>query len=335
MKTRRTFTTLSSKLRRLARATSPPAPLLKERGERPRALSFQAPLLQERGWGEVARARTAAFVTLVLFAVGALPARAADLSLDVTAEHLSATFTGDRTAEASAVTLAVGWMPGDRLAVRVEVPALRARSSQTLLARLGPTPRVLQALAAGNRALQRQVPGEWQTGLGDVRLEAQGELAGGGARLYRLAAELDVKAPTADEERGLGTGEWDARLGLLGERRFWSATLFGGAGYSRLGDPRRLELRDVPDGFLGIESEPWHELRAAAWIEGHGAVLAGAEARSALGIGVRRSGRTPWRLVATVGLTGAEEEIGFLFGVSVLDAADGGSWGRPAGRRRR
>ncbi len=213
---------------------------------------------------------------------------------------------------------------------------MRARSSQTLLSSLGPTPRVLQALAEGNnralQRLQRQVPGEWETGLGDVRVEIMSELAGGGARLYRLAAELDAKAPTADADRRLGTGRWDARIGLLGERRFWSATLFGGAGFNRLGDPRQLELRDVPDGYLGIESEPWREMRGAVWIEGYGAVVAGAEARSALGLGVRGSGRWPWRLSATVGLTGAEEEIGFLFGVSV--AGEGG-WNRTTPRRRR
>ncbi len=42
---------------RLGRATSPPAPLLKERGEKYVGKSLQAPLLQERGWGEVAGAR--------------------------------------------------------------------------------------------------------------------------------------------------------------------------------------------------------------------------------------------------------------------------------------
>ncbi len=270
---------------------------------------------------------------LALLAATPPPSRAADLLLDITAEHLSATFPGERTAEASAVTLGLGLAPGDRLAFRIEVPVVRARSSQPLWARLGPTPRVLNALAGGNRNLQRQVPGEWQSGLGDVRLEIQGDLAGGGAKLHHLIAELDVKAPTADEQEGLGTGQWDARIGLVGERRFWSATLFGGAGFSRLGDLPRLELRDVPDAFLGIESEPWHGLRAAAWIEGQSAVLAGAETRSALGLGVRSSGRHPWRLVATVGLTGAEEEIGFLFGTSILSGPGGTSWGRPAGRR--
>jgi hypothetical protein len=272
------------------------------------------------------RILTTALLLLIPAAV-----HAGGLSFDVTAEHLSATFTGDRTTEASAVTLAVGFEPGDRLAVRVEVPAVRARSSQTLLARLGATPRVLNALAERNRALLRQVPGDWRTGLGDVRLEIQGDLAGGGARLYRFTGELNAKAPTADESRGLGTGGWDARVGLLGERRFWSATLFGGAGFNRLGDPRKIELRDVPDGFLGVESEPWRGLRAALWVEGHGAVLEGSEARSAVGVGVRSSGGRPWRLITTVGLTGSEEEIGFLFGVSVTGRE---SWGRPLGRRR-
>ncbi len=282
--------------------------------------------LPKRGHGgEVSRANFTS-ISLLLLLLLAAPARAADLSLDVTAEHLSATFSGDRTTEASAVTLALGWEPSDRLAVRVEVPAVRARSSQTLLARLGATPRALNALAERNRTLLRQVPGDWETGLGDIRIGVLGDLAGGGARLYRVSAEVDLKAPTADEEKRLGTGKWDARLGLLGERRFWSATLFGGAGFNHLGDPRQLELRDVPDGFLGIESEEWRELRAAVWLEGHGAVLEDGGTRSALGVGVRRSGRMPWRLVATVGLSGAEEEIGLLFGVSV---AGTGSWSRP------
>jgi hypothetical protein len=268
-----------------------------------------------------------------------LPAHAADLSLatdlslDVTAEHLSASFAGNRSAEASAVTFGLGLTPGDRVSLRVEVPVVRARSSQPLWAQLGATPRVLRALEAGNLRLLQQVPGDWESGLGDLRIEAQADLAGGGARLYHWMAELDVKAPTADVEEGLGTGEWDARIGLVGERRFWSATLFGGAGYSRLGDLRKVELRDVPDAFVGVESEPWWGLRAALWIEGQSAVLAGQEARSAVGFGLRSSGHRPWRLVATVGLTGSEEEIGLLFGTSLRDASGGLGWGRPAGRR--
>ena len=271
---------------------------------------------------------------LLVLLLSAIPARATDLLLDVTAEHLSATFPGDRTAEASAVTFGLGLAPSGRLALRVEVPVLRARSSQPLWARFGATPRVLNALAAGNRNLMRQVPGDWRSGLGDIRMEVQADLTGGGAKLYHLIGELDVKAPTADEEEKLGTGRWDARIGLVGERRFWSATVFGGAGYNRLGDPQKLELRDVPDAFLGVESEPWHNLRAAAWIEGQSAILEGLESRTALGLGVRSSGRHPWRLVATMGLTGADEEIGLLFGVALFDAPDVESWGRPAGRRR-
>jgi len=251
-------------------------------------------------------------------------------------EHLSATFLGDHTADASAVTLALGLAPTDRMSIRLEVPAVRARSSQALYTRLGPSRRVLQALAQGNRALHRQVPGTWESGLGDMRLRLASDLAGGGARLFRIAGELDVKAPTADDESGLGTGAWDLRFGLLGERRYWSATLFAGAGFNRLGDARRIALRDVPDAYLGVESEPWRwGLRAAAWIEGNGAPVVGAGgSRSALGLGLRSSGTNPWRLSATVGLSGANREIGALLGISLAGAsAPRGTWDRTPGAR--
>ena len=273
----------------------------------------------------------------VLFFAAALPCPAAEFGFDVAVEHVSATFTEQRTFDARSVTLGLDLASHDSLLLRLEVPAIRARASQPLYMLLGPTPRVLNALAHGNRNLRRQVPGSWESGLGDVRLRVLRELGGGGARLFRVAAEVDVKAPTGDARQGLGSGEWDARLGLLAERRFWSATLFGGAGWNRLGDPdgpEMPELRDVPDGLLGVESEPWHGLTGALWVEGHGEVLAGSGRRSAVGLGLRSSGRTPWRFSATYGLSGAREELGFLLGVSLAGLADE-NWGRLPRRDRR
>lgn len=283
-----------------------------------------------------ASAVSAVVAGLCLLAIGPRPARSADLRADVTMEHLSVTFLGDRTADASAVTLGLGLNPSGRVSIRLEVPAVRARSSQALYTRLGSSRRVLQALAQGNRVLLRQVPGTWESGLGDVRLRLASDLVGGGARLFRIAGELDVKAPTADEQSGLGTGAWDLRFGLVGERRFWSATLFTGAGYNRLGDARQVALRDVPDAFLGIESEPWRwGLLGAAWIEGNGAPVSGAGgARSALGLGLRGSGPHPWRFSATVGLSGSNREVGAPFGISLAGApAARGTWDRTPGAR--
>jgi hypothetical protein len=228
----------------------------------------------------------------------------------------------------SAVRLGLELAAGPRTVLRMEVPAVRARSTESLLTLLGPTPRVLQALEGrGRDRVLAPIPGEWETGLGDVRLAVEQDLSGGGARLHRVAGAVEVKAPTADEERRLGSGEWDGRVGLLGERRTWSATFFWGAGWNLLGDPPGVELDDAPDGYLGVESEPWRgRVRGALWIEGHGEVAPEAGARAAVGVGLRGAGRRGWRVAGTVGLTDAAEDFRLLVGVGV---------GAPDGERRR
>jgi hypothetical protein len=272
----------------------------------------------------------------LLAGLAALPAAAApaEMAVDVAVEHTASSLPRRHEAELSAFTLGLDLQAGKRTAFRLEVPGVRARATETLLTRLGPTPRVMRALAEGGAAVERllaPVPGEWETGLGDVRLAVERELAGGGARLHRFAARAEVKAPTADAERRLGTGEWDARLGLLGELRTWSATYFWGAGWNLLGDPDAFALPDVPDGYLGVESEPWRgRVRGAVWLEGHGEVVPGAGARVALGAGLRGAGRRAWRLAGSVGLTDGAEDFRLLLGAGVGTVGDG----RPAGSRR-
>ena len=277
------------------------------------------------------RTETVLAVLLVLAAC----APAGGIELDVSLEHVAATFANRHTTEASTATLALGLSPDERTWIRLEVPVLRARSSETLLTRLGYSPRVRRALAEGNPRVLEPIPGEWHSGLGDVRLALYRDLAGGGARLFRLAGEIEVEAPTGNEELGLGSGAWDARIGLAAERRFWSATLFAGAGWNRLGDTRRAAMADVPDGYLGLETEPgWRGLRGAAWVEGHDEVLDGAGGRAALGLGVRSSGARPWRLSGTAGLTDGSEDFHLLFGVSLGSPEEGAGRRRPAGARR-
>lgn len=274
-------------------------------------------------------------VLAVLFVLSAFQPEASAAGLDVSLEHVSATFPNRHTTEASTATLGLDLSPDERTWLRLEVPFLRARSSQTLLTRLGYTPRVRRALAEGNPRLFEPVPGEWHSGLGDVRLALLRDLAGGGVRLFRLTAELEVKAPTGNQRLGLGSGEWDARIGLAAERRFWTAVLFGGAGYNRLGDTDRAELADVPDAFLGVETEPgWRGLRGSVWVEGHAEVLPGAGRHAAVGLGARSSGARPRRLSGTAGLTDGSEDFRLLFGVSLASPDEGASRRRPAGARR-
>jgi hypothetical protein len=161
------------------------------------------------------------------------------------------------------------------------------------------------------------VQDEWVSGLGDVRLAGSRRLAGGGAKVFRMDLGAQVKIPTADPDEGLGTGEWDAYLGLTSEYRFWSATGFGGFGWNYLGDPEWQTLNDVVEGYVGVESEPLGgRLILSGWVEGNPEVVDGLGSRAALGFGLRSLGKMRWRLLATVGLTDAAQDFSVLFGTS-------------------
>lgn len=159
-------------------------------------------------------------------------------------------------------------------------------------------------------------PERWDLGLGDLWLGLSMPVAGGGARLHRLGAAIDLKAPTATEEH-LGTGEWDARLGLVAERYFWSVTLFGGVGWTRVGDPDWIDLENVWDAYLGLETEPVGPgLRWLVWGEGMSEAARGAGDRLLIGVGLSSSGAVRWTASATAGLTSASRDVGFSLGLS-------------------
>lgn len=155
-------------------------------------------------------------------------------------------------------------------------------------------------------------------GLGDVWVSGFVRLLGGGAKVYRMDSGVEVKAPTADEEQLLGTGEWDYRFALSGEYYFWTASTFGAVGWNRLGDPDWVELNDVLDLLVGAESEPlWDKLILSGWVEGNQEIVEGTGSRAALGLGLRSTGRFRWRLMATAGLGGSAEKFSFAFGLSM------------------
>lgn len=158
---------------------------------------------------------------------------------------------------------------------------------------------------------------DWVTGPSDVGLALSHRILGGGAKIFRLDADLRLKAPVADEQEYLGTGEWDYRLGISGQYRFWLMTGFGGLGWNMLGDPSWVELQDVVDVYVGLESEPLAEkVIFSGWLEGNEEVVAGTGERTALGMGVRTTGNVRFQGQLTAGLGGSAEDLSVLFGVN-------------------
>jgi hypothetical protein len=249
---------------------------------------------------------------------------------------LGAAGTGDYGTgiDTSSQAFTVRYVTGDDFQLRVDLSMVRFETSAIIgVTSLGPTPTgenrwqgphehgaaVSPSGASGAQTSSSTVVAPVEaTGLGDAYLAASKRLVGGGVRLFRFDANLEVKVPTADEAQNLGTGEWDYRIGFAGEYRFWSATAYGGLGWNKLGDPSWVDFNDVLDLFVGVDSDPVAKERLilSGWLEGWQEAVESTGPRAALGFGLQTTGRVRFRFQVRTGLTNASPDVGVLFGVS-------------------
>jgi len=235
----------------------------------------------------------------------------------------------DVRTETHATTLR--YILGNDFQFRVEVPLVRVRSTAGVVVS-GPGGQVTGTQARahtgnGNATgpgggIDSSIEDDWVSGLGDLRLAVAHAVAGGGAKLFRLEAGAQVKVPTADAAEGLGTGEWDLRVGLTGEYRFWSTTMFGGAGYGRFGDPVWIELQDGFDVYLGLEGTAFRDsITISGWVDAQQEMVEGRGLPTIIGLEVRSLRRARWRVAFTAGLGSAAEDFGVMLGYSFYNGA--------------
>jgi hypothetical protein len=152
-----------------------------------------------------------------------------------------------------------------------------------------------------------------ESGLGDIVLSATY------AAYYDKATTLGVdvtgklKLATADESRGLGTGEPDFAFLLDGYRTFDRVTGFGGVGYHVLGDAPGLPLENVWSANLGASYSVDQRDSVGAMLEGRQRALPGGSPQRELsGFWTRRFERD-WRgqLYALIGLADGSPDWGF------------------------
>lgn len=106
-------------------------------------------------------------------------------------------------------------------------------------------------LSSGETASNTKIVSDARNeGLGDVTLDAT---------YSRIFADwfsdttLKVKCPTADEDKGLGTGATDYEFRVDLARRWGGWTGFGHAGYRLRGSVPGEELRNSPSASLGMQ----------------------------------------------------------------------------------
>jgi hypothetical protein len=116
--------------------------------------------------------------------------------------------------------------------------------------------------------------GSTETGPGDVILRGQHLLVPEGSSGLSLDGSVAIKLPTADETKGLGTGEADYG-GFLGlHQRFGSYKLSLLGGYILTGDPPGIDYRNIVLYGIGL-AKTFVATQVMISFEGRQAVVSG------------------------------------------------------------
>jgi len=95
--------------------------------------------------------------------------------------------------------------------------------------------------------------GSGGSGLGDVSCKGRYNWIEQNGMLPFVDLVARLKLPTADADKGLGTGEADLRLGVELARRFWKDYIgFADLSYTFIGDPPDVDYDNRIDADLGL-----------------------------------------------------------------------------------
>lgn len=172
-------------------------------------------------------------------------------SMGVGFEFESGDYGTDETVDTWRIPLMIEWYPHERFTLAAEIPYVhQSHTGETVL--LGSTPVPMRQGKGGSRDAS---PGkttattveanESESGLGDITLEARCALLREEGQTPSVLALLHAKLPTGDEEKGLGTGEFDWGGGIGIGRKFGNWSAYAEALYIKPGTSDRYD----PDAY--------------------------------------------------------------------------------------
>lgn len=227
--------------------------------------------------------KRSAFLLALCLAVGATHAEDG-LSLGVGADYSSGNYGTDTTTTILSVPVTAKYSAGN-WTWKASLPWMRVDGDPNVVPGLGSVLNTNpNGRGRGGGILDPEAPASGTaSGIGDLRLGASYALDTGGPLGVDLSAH--VKVATADEDKGLGTGANDYGVAVDLYRDFNGTLLFGGAGYTRLGDSDYIDVDSVLNANAG-----------AAWKVG------------AANVGAMYD----WREAASVGAEDRSELTGFV-----------------------
>ncbi|HEU4774079.1 MAG TPA: transporter [Lysobacter sp.] len=203
------------------------------------------------------RSRTFSLLAAALAITGA--AHAAEPRFGIGVDYSSGDYGSDVTTEILSIPVTAQLDTGN-WSLRASLPWVRVSGDANVLPGVGlvdnlnPTGRGRGGLLGGppgggtgsGDTLQR---GE-ASGVGDLALRATYAVPTGTA--LGLDLGVNAKIATADEDKGLGTGANDYGVSVDLYRDFSGTLLFGGVGYTWLGDSAYIETDSAANANLGI-----------------------------------------------------------------------------------
>ncbi len=224
-------------------------------------------------------------VALVL--LGAAPARAEDeprVKFSTSVNYSVGDYGTDKDTTIVYVPFTLGVRPLDRFWLSVTVPFIYQDSSRK-------EQKGKFAQPAGSTT---------ESGLGDVLLKASVVVVEERELIPEITPYLKIKFPTADKDRGLGTGEFDETLGVDVSKRLIEA-LFGylTLSYTFIGNPPGADFHNSFGWSVGVAYAVLQPLSVFGFLEGSTAIARGQDDPVELRVGAEL------RLIKALKLTGA------------------------------
>src|SRR5881628_470409 len=235
-------------------------------------------------------------VALVL--LGAVPVLAQDeprVSLSTSVDYSVGDYGTGTDTTLLYVPFTLGVRPFDRFWLSVTVPYLYQHGQSAVVTGGGVASRKKQ-----KGSLAQPATSTTESGLGDVLAKASLVLIPEKDLIPEVTPYFKVKFPTADKDRGLGTGEFDETLGVDVSKRLIDA-LYGflTLSYTFIGDPPGADFRNSFGWSVGAAYAIVPPLSIFAFLEGSTAIARGQDDPVELRVGAEL------RLVKALKLTGA------------------------------
>jgi hypothetical protein len=144
----------------------------------------------------------------------------------------------------------------------------------------------LAAQASAGDQVEREIRRHGSaTGIGDTFVDVSYRIIEETEAMPEMSVHAGVKFPTADEDKGLGTGEFDYQTGVAINKEVGRWSLEGGVDYNILGEPDDYDLDNYVSGYGEVATEVLPNTEVAMQL--FGAQAASEESKGELALGMK------------------------------------------------